>query len=904
MVFFCGCKPEIGFGGFSCDRQDPGGCPTGWVCLDVGAEQRCFPRYENLCGNGTIDPGERCDQQDFGGLACEDYGLGSGTLVCEIDCKVWCNRCGDGRLHQVPGPDGEECDDGNAKDGDGCSRSCKLELCGNGRVDFGEECDDGNVIPGDGCSPFCRMERCGNGLVEYASGEECDDGNARSHDGCSSGCTVEVPIWSKWLSTLENGRMGHSLVFDTVNQRFVLFGGGAGAGFLGDTWFYDRIQWFSPRPSQAPSPRSGHSMAYDTMRERVVLFGGYGSSGHMNDTWVFEGTTWRRLDPVVSPPEREAGELVYDSARQRLVLFGGANMGSLCLGDTWELNGDQWTQVSTAQAPSGMGHRMVYDNANHRVVLVGGHCDSVWRSDTWFYEDQEWRIASPSGSSPVTSSAGLAFDAARGRVVLQGGLRSGEISEDLWEFDGQTWTQPTVAGQSPGAIYGHRMEYDPARERVLLFGGFWMEGASWWEYDGAQWFYVPVPLEPPVRRGAAMACDSDRGRAVLFGGVGEAGLLDDTWEFDGLQWLSSAGDATPAARAGHAMTFDSEMGRVILYGGAEDDYGSGIMGDLWTYDAQGWQEETPAGDPGRRAGMGLTFHGQWGRTVMFGGAKAGTLSMSMPNDLWELHDLEWRLVLPGPSSLSGRVFAGLGYDSSRDALVLVGGAIPQNMATLLLTYDLWEFREDAWFEVGTDHASVGRGKAILFFNQARGLITQHGGEGPSGNLSDTREWDGTSWRLLAPALTPPPMQQPAGCYDARRRVLVMVGGTDHLETWEFAYQSAYPEEDCLDPLGEDEDGDGLVNCDDPDCNLVPECAPHEICLAGNTEDRDGDGLVGCADPNCGGAPCGPGGLRCISGRCCELGVYVEQDCGDGFDNDCDGRTDCEDPDCASATECQ
>src|SRR5262249_61238761 len=47
------------------------------------------------------------------------------------------------------------------------------------------------------------------------------------------------------------------------------------------------------------------------------------------------------------------------------------------------------------------------------------------------------------------------------------------------------------------------------------------------------------------------------------------------------------------------------------------------------------------------------------------------------------------------------------------------------------------------------------------------------------------------------------------------------------------------------------DGDGLVDCADPDCANAPECR-HEIC--GNCIDDDGNGLVDGEDPACcGGA---------------------------------------------------
>ncbi|MFH0770167.1 MAG: myxococcus cysteine-rich repeat containing protein [Candidatus Peregrinibacteria bacterium] len=94
--------------------------------------------------------------------------------------------CGDGVLHP-----GEECDDGNTANGDGCSDACFYEsLCGNGNLDPGEGCDDGNGTAGDGCSPLCEREAvCGNGIRE--TGETCDDGNGADEDGCSGLCQHE-----------------------------------------------------------------------------------------------------------------------------------------------------------------------------------------------------------------------------------------------------------------------------------------------------------------------------------------------------------------------------------------------------------------------------------------------------------------------------------------------------------------------------------------------------------------------------------------------------------------------------------------------------------------------------------------------------------------------------------------
>jgi len=130
---------------------------------------------------------------------CRDEWGGSGPDYDE--CVAECGVCGNG---DVEGD--EECDDGNADDGDGCSRACEVESgwycpivgrpcaprCGDGKVSGPETCDDGNADDGDGCSSVCLTEpsnaRCGDGLIQGA--EACDPptGIAFTEFVCGSDC--------------------------------------------------------------------------------------------------------------------------------------------------------------------------------------------------------------------------------------------------------------------------------------------------------------------------------------------------------------------------------------------------------------------------------------------------------------------------------------------------------------------------------------------------------------------------------------------------------------------------------------------------------------------------------------------------------------------------------------------
>ena len=85
-----------------------------------------------------------------------------------------------------------------------------------------------------------------------------------------------------------------------------------------------------------PPGRWAHSMVYDSVHQRMVLFGGYSvgllDGDQTNDTWVYDGFDWKQIFTDTVPPENEQHGMAYDSARNRVIMFGGWGGP----GDTWE----------------------------------------------------------------------------------------------------------------------------------------------------------------------------------------------------------------------------------------------------------------------------------------------------------------------------------------------------------------------------------------------------------------------------------------------------------------------------------------------------------------------------------------------------------------------------------------
>lgn len=139
---------------------------------------------------------------------------------------------------------GEQCDDGNVANGDGCTSNGEIEpgygcagapslcatTCGDGVIAGAEECDDGDAAGGDGCSATCSLEStytclgqpsvctnsCGDGVID--GGEECDDGDLSADDGCSTDCQVEASYACTGTPSLCTTNCGNAVIDNGTEQ--------------------------------------------------------------------------------------------------------------------------------------------------------------------------------------------------------------------------------------------------------------------------------------------------------------------------------------------------------------------------------------------------------------------------------------------------------------------------------------------------------------------------------------------------------------------------------------------------------------------------------------------------------------------------------------------------------------
>ena len=106
---------------------------------------------------------------------------------------------------------GEQCDDGNTKDGDGCTAKCQKNVCGDGVLWTGkEECDDGNVKDGDECTPLCKFSNC---LKDWKVGTPC---NGKDYGG---GCTPDQTGYH-FKGVYNQGNVKYGCWWHTKNQAW------------------------------------------------------------------------------------------------------------------------------------------------------------------------------------------------------------------------------------------------------------------------------------------------------------------------------------------------------------------------------------------------------------------------------------------------------------------------------------------------------------------------------------------------------------------------------------------------------------------------------------------------------------------------------------------------------------
>ena len=272
---------------------------------------------------------------------------------------------------------------------------------------------------------------------------------------------------------------GIAAVVDAANDRLVLFGGDEHGGIA--TFSLATHAWTMLNANVFLG--GGASAILDEQRGRAVYF-----SGKANDTVV--NTTWAlalgnlQLTELVPGTRREdygmdALSTVWDPTREAVVAFGDFSVPrtfshGLAPADGWDV-----LPAGTPPAVSNMP--AVYDPIGQAIIAFGGY--QIRESKAVVRLSSEalatWQTLNVSDGPGERTEHVAVYDAANKRLVVHGGaVRTSyppaTILDDTWALSlegSPAWTRLDATGASPGKRHRHVGIYDPAGQRMIVYGG-------------------------------------------------------------------------------------------------------------------------------------------------------------------------------------------------------------------------------------------------------------------------------------------------------------------------------------------------------------------------------------------------------------------------------------------------
>ncbi len=323
---------------------------------------------------------------------------------------------------------------------------------------------------------------------------------------------------------------------------------------------------------------------------------------------------------------------------------------------------------------------------------------------------QSWSKLNTTGAVPELKNHTAVYDPAGNRMLVFGGRKAdGNISSELWSLNlaNNTWSQLNPSGQVPPARFTHNAYYDSAGARMIIWSGQGVSAAVFndvWAYNFGSnswqqlWADGNISGVPLKRYGAASVFNPADRTFTTFAGFTTSGRFEDTWTFqvDNLVWNDRTNNPHPPKRCLHSSVLANESGKFIIYAGQD----TGPLDDIWSCNLSNfqWTNITPAVKPGARFFNSIIYTGN-GNIIIFGGL--GTVPFG---DMWKfsLASNLWESVNQGTGSPSARWGHSGIYVKQQDRMIIFGGEGDSNYS------HTWQF---------TNASSIG-------INQIHGIVPQ------------------------------------------------------------------------------------------------------------------------------------------------------------------------------------
>lgn len=338
--------------------------------------------------------------------------------------------------------------------------------------------------------------------------------------------------------------------------------------------------------------------------------------------------------------DRSGFALAFDAKRQRVLQHGG--WGSLGW-TTWSsmraldlVDGAHWSELSCASGGAHLTRSAGLDEGNDRLVSYGS---TIWGPNynvvtrSLSHPETGAVVLEPTGTPrPDTWGESMTYDPARKRMVFYGGTAGGEYVAETWALsmtDPPAWEQLAPAGSGPGPLAFHDAFMDVARDRLVIFGGETSDPSAppaAWALEFApelSWKQLVVTGAEDARYLRGLVFDREHGEGWALGGMVEAVLWhvtvgDDTLSFD---LVPAIGGPTTEPHDLTGVSFDPVRHRLLVF--EEDYFGRRVTSGYWMVDLGGaatWTWKSAGGvQPYPRYSEACVFDATRDRLVMYGG---------------------------------------------------------------------------------------------------------------------------------------------------------------------------------------------------------------------------------------------------------------------------------------------
>ena len=312
--------------------------------------------------------------------------------------------------------------------------------------------------------------------------------------------------------------------------------------------------------------RSGHSMVWDSNDDHFYVFGGVDGAGNLlNDLWSYSPLTgqWAQVSSANAtngtcasgtwPAPRMNAAMVWDSAHQQILLYGGTGANNRFLGDLWSYapssGAGNWTPVAcSGNGPGERAANAIWNGS--QMLLVGGMDKYGPLADVWSYTPNpggagSWQRLGDFPPGPRAYQT-LVWDSTDNQLFAFGGLdASGQQRNDFYSYSASAGWQPIKPNSASNPLARQQAigAWDSKDGKLLLTGG-WNDGEKvpyWgvWAYDpGTKLWDLLTPLDNannhilPGRTDSTMAWDAREQEAFIYAGAGtgkSGSTLNDLW---------------------------------------------------------------------------------------------------------------------------------------------------------------------------------------------------------------------------------------------------------------------------------------------------------------------------------------------------------------------------------------